>query len=563
MPSLKPLQTITVRDFSGGLNLANAPYNLSENELVEACDVNLDAAGGFCSRGVLSPFTTNPLASPVCTTWHFEQALSGDSYVFMHLEDGTVWYVLNGPGPAVQWTPSGPSILSPPGTGRCCYVSWQAHGLMYISNGNKVFRWDSGANAVTDVTATSTSDLYAIGYVGPPQNLQKVPPGCAVSVFGSRVFIADSQLSGPLTGGNQVYWSIPLLEYPTLGFVGQETFANDQLESFGLGDDADVIVSIVPCGKNLYVFKRHSTHVITPNPDPQTKEFFSADILSNEGTVGPKAVACESGVAFFFDSEKGVLALAPDGSMDWIFEPLYPLITEGQINPLAMREIAMGVCHKRLYVSVPMGTATKNTDTFVYDFKVGGWTRHKYGIDCFLDWKPTLRKSGCIGVVSSPCATLALLDTIGTEDEPCTGEVSKPEPKVCTRWFDDGLPYLEKGWKRPEFEVTSSDEVTGSTHGTFGWDKCNSSDIAGFTAKKRIATAPVVTKKIICPGEPPVPVPLKGSCNPEDPRTTKVKGSAMGEGRSLQIVFEGVESTEPWCINQLTMFYVAKDVRTC
>lgn len=559
---VQALSVMTYRDFVG-LNRTAAPFNLEDGELARAVDVSVDRNGGICTRRVVTPFVSGGMpGSPVCSMFYFETE-AGDSYVIFQTEDGKVWHVKNGPGVAV------PSPIPDNVDGRCCYVGWMAHKNLYVSNGVKVYRWD-GVSTPVDVTTTSVHPL------GDEQTVNDlgVIAGCDVQPFLNTIFVAAPKVNN--ADENSVYWSAPLLEYPDGELKGEEDFSEFARFSFTSGNPSDDIVKMMSCGKQLLVFKRHSVHSIAPSSDATIAEFFMQDLLSDSGLAGPKAVTCELGVAFMFDDRRGVVSIDGNGEATSMFSQLFDLIEDKEISDPS--KIAMASYGRKLYVSVPLDGSDHNNRTFVYDFDVKGWVEYTLGFDCFMDYCPTNGKSGLLGVMHDPQGIVFVDDVEGMYDIFTTGR-KRISPEIATKWFDDGVPYLNKNFNSVEAVVSSVGDVRLCVYGTADWEPCLSTAVRSLSSESKVGECivyddcdtsvfPKTVREVFCEAEDPDGVVVgceddSVTFGPQTNTARRVAFKIRTKARGMQVVIADDGSDFPWCVTQLTLLYKPLTVRSC
>lgn len=559
------LTPITYRDFIG-INPSAAPYNLEDGELFEAIDVYVDRNGGICSRRTVTPFASKGIPPSICSMMQFESK-AGDSYVIMQDDDGKVWHVKNGPGPVVA------SPLPKNENGRCCYVGWQVNDYFYMSNGNKVWKWD-GVGSAVDVTTTTIHPL------GDEQNVNNmgVLAGCQTANFLNTVFVAGPKINE--VDPRAVYWSSPVIEYPDGEIKGQEDFSEMARFSFTNGAPSDEIVRLLPCGQNLLVIKSHSVHAVRANDNASVAEFFYTDVLDDAGIVGPQAVACELGTAFMFDQRRGVIMVESDGTTTQMFDQLFGLIEDKRIKN--MKLTAMASHGRKLYVSLPLDSKEHNTHTFVYDFDVKGWVEYCIGFDMFLDYCPASDNSknagGLIGYVASENALVFVDDAHEMYDDFGTRK-QRIKPSFSTKWFDHALPYIPKNFNSAEVTLTSAGVAELCVTPTYDWDQSIGDDTRvvendgipvvdqcpEFDDCDNVTYAKEVV--VVCDPETMEETPLDCDGGPfYGPRTDTTDSVSLGKlnkGRAVQFRFEDNRSDAPWCIGQITMYYKPLSVKGC
>jgi hypothetical protein len=162
------------------------------------------------------------------------------------------------------------------------------------------------------------------------------------------------------------------------------------------GTDNDNIAALMPHGAELMVLKGRAIRVVT-GLDAINFALIDYHSHSGIGCIAPRAVELignnESGVG-------NIWTLASSGLFEYIGggSSLAPanrsLLIQPQLNPSEVGLPALqpaayaGSCciyhGQRLYLSTPNAPAdTRNTVTWVYDFRMGGWTKYLFGCTGF------------------------------------------------------------------------------------------------------------------------------------------------------------------------------------
>jgi len=559
---------ITHESWQGGLNLADDLSDIQMTELTEACDVEISASGGVCTRRPVRPYLKNaPLDTPICSMWQYEieDGFGARSWLFFQTDDGKVWMSQDDTGVFVP-APFPDNTAVPPTGFLCCYHGWSAGGKLYISNGANVYAWDGVAPAAVPVNtfsvhpAGSEQDITNLGVLG----------NCDATTYRGIVFLIGGLFASPDI--DTLWWSQAIFEQqgnpsvPDGEVAGQEDFYYSYRHTFASGGDGDRVERVVPCGDTLYVFKRHSTYTIQPGP---AGTLFAADDLSSTiGMANPKAVVCWEDSVFVFDERKGLYALT-NGNFEWLFRQLEPLLACGDIKQT--ESLALGACDRMILVSVDMVGEGRNTHTFVYDLRTRSWVKWSIGFDCFFNYCPSLKEGACLASVSTPCNTIVRLDHCDmtlTDDFGCATQRFKPQ--FSTAWFDDDLPYLEKQFKRTEVLVTHTGGVKINTSFAKDWDECTELPGIPIEIEDKFANIQVYNEGVIaaplvfnndgviteCP--PVEGGPVYGEAVN---RGTVARMTPPGKATSVRFSFADCGSNERWCITSLTTFYDPKPVR--
>jgi len=140
-------------------------------------------------------------------------------------------------------------------------------------------------------------------------------------------------------------------------------------------DDGTEITKLLSHQSHLLVFKDHSIHVIG-GEDPTS--FTLYNVNADVGCSSPNSVASNEGDVFFFDRFKGV----------FVFDGASAQRIDGAIHDYLMGGMNLNKAWKacgffsdsRYFLSVPWGSDTENTRTFVFDVRLGAWAEYDYGV---------------------------------------------------------------------------------------------------------------------------------------------------------------------------------------
>lgn len=446
------------RRLNGGLNY-NYTYGLTASELRDGADFDIFESGAIGSRRALIPFTTCDLGQEILNAWAW-QDLTGVDYMFVVLADGLISVASDGDDCFV------PSVFGTmtDGDSRCVPHAWSAGGWLYVSDGDKVWRW--GGTGFPTYTVVENFFPHPMS-VTPEVTNRGVIPACAAAVYRDTVFLGNTLAY--MTDPDAVWWSAAVAEQPDGSpleglLTGQEDYYEQQRITFIAGNQADRINKLLAAGPALYAFKRHSVHALSTNGST----VLNNDISTEVGLAGENACAAYNGSVWFFDEHEGLHLMGPNALPEKVFDPIYPLLDCGRIrNP---QTVAVGVDGDKVFVSVSLDIEEAiNNVTFVLNTKIsstskgGAWSRWNVGFSNFVRWQPQEGDSSLVGFTTGydgrPQGAVRV-NECSTSIEDDYGFTTTPVvPWFVTAYFDDNLPTITKRWERLALTITGTDEV--------------------------------------------------------------------------------------------------------
>ncbi len=139
-------------------------------------------------------------------------------------------------------------------------------------------------------------------------------------------------------------------------------------------DDGQEITGLMTYGEGLLVFKNHNIQMLTGMSEAS---FARQTLISNTGTVSPYSIAIVGGILLFVDRDSGVWTFN-GAEFEAVSDNIRTYLLEG-MNYGAMFSAA-GFSYRNKYVlSVPWGTDTHPTKSFVYDLTTKAWTEYDFG----------------------------------------------------------------------------------------------------------------------------------------------------------------------------------------
>lgn len=427
------IQIEEARDFAGGWNLNDDPYNIEPNESFDLQDVDIDRRGGFGvrrgSRRFINTSTQRKITATdasrtanVVTATGLSPA-NGDpgglvpgqqiSVTFADTGYNGTFVVTSAVASATtaQWIQTAANdasagagtIIEGPGTPDSGYTyvdgSFVRHIL--VARAGQVKRWD-GANwqlvrsLIGGTGRTRFVEMNNTLYLGPGGNVPHKWTGSGTSTgLTTTVGNFNDDLTAPNSGNfpqcntfavwHNVMWAGGTVEAGGSSFsrlrwshpFQPEDWRTDDWIDLDPDDENGQIRALVPFGERLLVFKDRAIYAVHGYPP----DGFSVTELTKQlGTPSQWSVKATENAVYFWDTDRGLWSF--DGSnFDWAFERLYPLIDDRKINVQFSFQSIVEIHNDRVWVSVPY-LAPPYANTFVTlayapnTGKKGAWTLH-------------------------------------------------------------------------------------------------------------------------------------------------------------------------------------------
>lgn len=350
------------KDFTGGINLAVAPYLLNERECRDALNVHITRAGALGKRcgmvkymndtaplleSVHSLFALGDAATPMLFAVGKQAGASNDRMVSV-AGDGTVTTVVSGLTLGKRWE----SVRGPISGGQ---------GPLFVMNGVDTPRWLN----YDGVTVTTGAWTAVHGTVPAATNillyhLDKVWASGDPS-FPGRVWSTG-------VNGNTVPLPDPR-EWDT-------DFIDDVNPT-----DAQPITALGSCGPYVVVFKPHSMFVLS---DPVGRAY--RPISSAVGCCAKRSVV-ETEFGTMFLSETHGVCVTDGATVRSVSKQIQPLLDQVADSNAGNLVNAVAAYHDGSYwLSIP--TVGSNNDLVLeYQFEHQSWWKHSGGVNdwCSLD----------------------------------------------------------------------------------------------------------------------------------------------------------------------------------
>jgi hypothetical protein len=346
--SATPVAPIVLPGWVNGLNRDADPYQLGVDESPDALNVDFGLRGSVSKR---RGYTAWDVAGPSGNARKFVvwNILGGAERMFYVDNDGTIFY-----------GSTSPLVTSSGGVGTWSTAIQYHVGVASLND--VIYFTALNATAPRSFDGTSWASVTASDLDG---TSSRFPKAAQVVTHQDRIFAGNVATSGGTRYSSRVHWSDAL---------DAETWVASNYIDFD-PDDGDEITCLAPLGESLLVFKKKSIHLLTGKSEDSFSRY---RIDSQLGTTAPGSVVAYSGAVFFFDPSSGV----------WLFDGSSFQPQDATINKYILSGINSSYAYKSyayiyqgsLYLSVPWGSDTYPSRTFVKNLITGAWTEYDYGV---------------------------------------------------------------------------------------------------------------------------------------------------------------------------------------
>ena len=522
-------------DWSGGINLRADGFSLAPNESPDMLNVDVDGRGGFRLRNGVAPLNTTALGSAPNGLWVYEGNPGSG-----------IAHIMTAYGTKLAYSTGGAAftdVAAITQTTGLKTVAAVAQGKCYIQNGTDVpKRWDG-------TTGTALGVTFNDNLTAP--NGGDMPIAKCIAYHLGHMWVANT------TESATAYPSRVRFSHPTnvANTMGPEDWRTDDYFDLDIGTDGDEIVALVPFQERLFVFKRKSIYMVVGVDE---SDFQVVTVSRSAGAIGQQAVvATEQGI-FFFDWPTGVHVLRGNAP-EYVFSNLRPAIDEGSIPDTYSSGICLGYSARRVYVSVPWGSSTKNARTFVYDTtigKSGSWMVYDLPLGVMAEYKPKDTGSQLFAIDASTAASRGLrvlkLNQISQpHDNFGLGTTVAISSYLVTPWYEQGSPAVKKKYRRPI--IVASDQAEG----VIVVDVFK--DFDGFTRTSTFNLDTDAVGAVLVWDTGQWDVDSWGASTVD--RDTAMVGQPLGLGRAVQLKFTGPTAKVPWAIRSLSLIFIPRRVR--
>lgn len=533
------LSLLRTDDFTGGLNLRADPFQLGRNESPDLLNVDIDPRGGLTMRGGMTKLNTSAIGSIANGSFTPKGLFAWDNgtpQVLLSANNG-VYYAATSAFTSMSVTTTAPFGAS--------FAAWSAssESFVYIGTGSNTFRW----NGTTATSLTDASTSYANNYSSPVTGFS---PKCRY--IASHV---DRLWCAYVTEGSTDYPNRVRFSHP----INRESWAaNDYID---IVEGGSGITAIVPFNGNLLVFKKRAVFAILGY---STDTFQVVSLTDSIGAVNPLCVASSETAIYFFSWPDGLFMYDGQVFKD-LFSSIRPLTQFNQVNGIAQDELRVAAINHKIWVSMPLGVATKATASYIYDPSLGqsgAWTKYQtsdlkgVGSGCdFITSNGTTYNLAC-----HPSNPYVLkVDQLSVfQDDVGVGAVNFSS-YYKTKWQDGSNVSSKKMWRRPDFVVKQTSVNTNITLRVYhDWEE---SIVARTYVLLLLGSSNALVWTGIAGSEPDG----NNGWNQADWGETAVGstfavGKSMGLARSVQLSLQG-EGGKPWGVNSITYKYNPRKVR--
>lgn len=344
MPDRSEIEEVELVGWVGGLNREADPYQLELNETPDALNVDFGLKGDVSKRDGYVEEASHTEVIQALLTFPATTDMVGISI------DGDILEVSGG-----VITDSLLNIINHGGTPRGYPIASAAlSGFLYFTRCEAVVpnSWDGAT--VANVTATAfdgTSGTF--------------PRARTLTAAHNRMFAGNVIHADDTAHPSRLHFSNPL---------DPETWsANDWFDI--APDNGQEITSTFLFGDQIIVFKERSIFTFVGT---DATEFAVFPLDEQIGTSNTDTVANLGLRLLFFDHHTGVWMF--DGvDFSQVSEKINTYLLDG-VNADEVYKAFAWTHRNKYYLSVPWGTDTVNSRTFVYDPRVEAWTEYDFGV---------------------------------------------------------------------------------------------------------------------------------------------------------------------------------------
>lgn len=339
------VESVLLKGWRGGLNKEADPLQIELDELAEALNVNVGLSGAVSKRDGYSRFDDSSMTSKAehLFTW---ELMGGAKHLVAVDADGDIWTAT-----ATTFTEDNTGWLAASDTREWPVAFASLDNVLYLSStrgSTRSFDGTSWTN-ISDNTlnGSGTEFPHARHLVSLHERMFAFNVDTNAGTFRSRMYFSEA-------GEAETWEATNWIDFQP--------------------DDGQEITAASAFGENIIVFKNHAVHLLSGTDE---NSFTRYPLDSKIGTESPGTVVPDGNVIRFFDYQSGV----------WEFDGASFNKIDDKINTYLLQGVNVGEHHKavgfvhrsKFYLSVPWGTDTFNSRTFVYDTRTKAWSEWDFG----------------------------------------------------------------------------------------------------------------------------------------------------------------------------------------
>jgi hypothetical protein len=336
-------RTVTVADFSGGVDLQAAPYHLKDNQARDARDVRSTVRGALRKRDGTTTFAGGLGRIP-------DAMFAAQAPTFLLLSEsdrvqsvspaGVIADVMTGLTSSVRM-----GFVQAPASG--------GQGPIYMMNGVGAWYWTGAGAGQIWTAATGT-----------------LPIGRFLVYHGNRVWAAGmTSLAGVTDPASTLAFS---------NLANPRDWPAANVVQFDPGDK-EGIQAIAVVGSSLLVAKPSKLWVVYDLDTGANRR-----LSDNVGCVAHRSMVATQHGTFFLSRDQGVM-LTDGSTLKRVSDPVLPIL---ETIPAAQRQLAAGVFFQGHYLLCIPESGTANTVMLDYDVERNAWWLHSLPMTALAVWEP-------------------------------------------------------------------------------------------------------------------------------------------------------------------------------
>ena len=443
------LSVVRYDDFTGGLNLRADQFQLARNESPDMLNVEIDPRGGVFSRGGMHRLNTTAVSG----TWAPQRLYTfyGNAPRVMLANSTNIYWSSGGDFTKLEYSSGNPIVAS--GSHGVCAHQWgdTLYMVTGAATGQVAYKWKT-----TDTYATA---LTANGPTWQPYNNPVggyMPRAEHVFVHANKVWVANTYEDG-VAHPNRIRWS-------------HEGLPEDWMEDdyFDFNGGGEGITGMAVVAGQMVVFKQNAIYLIIGN---SSDNFQTVELSTRLGCSNHHSMAQAEDGVYFYSQPEGLFFYDGTKILD-VFEPLRPLVDEGQLSTSSTEPYSVSFIGRRVWLSLPYdlnGTAVKPTVSFVYDQSIsqgGAYTKFAthdgYGVIGGIDFTDGNNANYRLAIHPTQAYVLKV-DLFGEEQDNIDGTPASFDSYYRTGWVDGNGYAAKKMFRRPDivFKQVDTQRIVG------------------------------------------------------------------------------------------------------